>query len=204
MTVKVTQTKNLERYGIFENYKEATFDNQEKKGISQQTKAQYLQIKAYADNLGENMKQGIGLFLRGGVGTGKTTLAVCVMRKALDMGIEARLVNMASLADSLLSLKDPIERKVFETMLRETKVIVFDDVGAESRHEWVINFFNGVLAERNSRNLVTILTSNLTVDELKAMYPIRTLDRIREKCASIVFQGTSLRKTAKIIYKGSK
>lgn len=196
ISLEARKGENLEKYGIYSKYANTTFET------VQETEAQkdnWEQARAYGDNIRENVREGVGLLLKGEVGTGKTTLAICIMRRAIENQIPAYFLPMASLVDTLFMLRDNNERWKFQKKVRETTVLILDDLGAESRQEFIASAIDSIITERNNRGLPTFITTNLTNEELVAKYSKRTLDRIKEQCVVLNFVGGSLRKYAKII-----
>ena len=127
-TSKPPSPVNLELYGIYKRYQSITFESLE---VRAQNKRQYEEVKAYADNLQENLRKGSGLILKGPVGTGKTTLAIAVLRKAIEAKIGGFFIPMVSLLDTILTQRDKDEAYKFEQRLRTAKLLVLDDLGAE-------------------------------------------------------------------------
>ena len=136
--------------------------------------------------------------LRGSVGTGKTTLAISIMRKAVEQGIRCLFVNNISLNDKLLNLlnSDRKELSNYDTLLRTVPLLVIDDFGAESDRNsksWLVEKMESIIGDRYDRMLPTIITTNLTKDEIKARYNERIYDRLRDTCDLLIFRGKSLR-----------
>ena len=50
-----------------------------------------------------------------------------------------------------------------------------------------------IIGERYDRMLPTIITTNLTKDEIKKRYNERIYDRLRDTCNLVTFRGQSLR-----------
>lgn len=82
----------------------------------------------------------------------------------------------------------------FDKKLREVSLLVLDDMGCEIRNkDWVLDKVESVLAYRYSHNKSTIITSNLSVDDLVKMYSSRVMDRLRESALVLLFTGESFR-----------
>ncbi len=188
----------MEKYGIYARYANATFETL----TPPAEQAENWNIaKEYADNIIENVHAGVGLMLKGEVGTGKTTIAICIMRKAIEAGLSAYFLPMASLIDTLFTLRDTNEKYKFEKKMREVKVLIIDDLGAGVVSDFTWAKIDSILTERCNRGLPTFVTGNMTNKELAENCPRRILDRLRTSCAVLNFKGASLRKTAKILRK---
>ena len=76
------ETVNLESFGIYKRYEKSTFENIEKV-IPAQHRNAFNECRDYAENFAEHKKKGIGMILKGPVGTGKTSLAVAILQKVI-------------------------------------------------------------------------------------------------------------------------
>lgn len=129
--------------------------------------------------------KGLGLFLYGGCGRGKTVLAKYILPTLLlkEHG-------------KVLRYYDIQECKTKFDEIKEKKLISLDDVGTE---EIIMNYGNKLepfseimdLVEKKSKLIV--VTSNLTYEQLVERYGIRVIDRIKSTTKRILFKGESLR-----------
>lgn len=121
----------------------------------------------------ENAEAGRGLLLKGSVGTMKTTLAVAVLQEQIAQGGSGYFVTMSGLLDSIFTLKaiSPGEWARFEQRLRETPLLVLDDLGAEHSEGWVQTKVDAIIAERYNRCWPVIVTTNLTAGQLRGIAP---------------------------------
>jgi len=189
----------LEKRGVYRRYWECTFDKMEARGIPESVKESFAEAKLYADKLKDHVKNGTGLILGGPVGLMKTSIAVGVVQRAMDLDIPVQFVTMASLLDNIFTIKarDKEESARYEERLRSVKILVMDDLGAEYTEGWVKTKFDAIISERYNRMLPNIITTNLTGELLKATYADRVLDRLRSTSIMLGFKGTSLRGKAK-------
>lgn len=158
----------------------------------------YRKAYQYGQDITRAINNGKGLILKGTVGTGKTTLAIAIMRKAVEQGIRCLFVNNISLNDKLLNLlnSDRKELTNYDKLLRTVPLLVIDDFGAESdrnNRSWVVEKMESIIGDRYDRMLPIIITTNLGNDELKERYNLRIFDRLRDTCDVLNFQGQSLR-----------
>lgn len=187
--------KNLERCGIHRRFCGCNFENIEQAGVPAGIREAYSQVKSYAQNLRENVEAGRGLLLKGSVGTMKTTLAVAVLQEQIARGGSGYFVTMSGLLDSIFTLKaiSPGEWARFEQRLRETPLLVLDDLGAEHSEGWVQTKVDAIIAERYNRCRPVIVTTNLTAGQLRGVYAERVIDRLRSTLQVVNFSGPSLR-----------
>ena len=75
--------------------------------------------------------------------------------------------------------------------LAKAEVLVIDDFGIETVKDWIAEKIYQIINSRYINKLITIFTSNLSVDELT--YDDRITNRIREKCYMLAFPNESIR-----------
>lgn len=107
-------------------------------------------------------------------------------------------VMMTSLV-KLLELIQGGEEKESDIIARmnSAKLVIFDDLGAERNTDYALEKIYNIIDSRYRRKLPMLLTTNLTIDEMKdeedRRYS-RIYDRIFETCYSMQFTGPSWRK----------
>ena len=186
--------KKLERAGIFERFKDVSFQTI---SVDDDIRENAEMIYRYAQNIDKYVAEGKGLILSGSYGTMKTTLAVCVLRKFIEQGGSGLFIPMCSIMDNLYSMRTRSleEWGRFEMRLRETKLLVIDDLGGEDvSAPWVLPKVNSIITERYNRKKPVIITTNMTKDELLNTYSGRIIDRLKSTNFYIVFNAKSKRK----------
>lgn len=186
--------RDLKQAGIYERFKNVSF---EKIQIDEDIRENAKLIYNYAKNIDKHVSDGKGLILSGTYGTMKTTLAVCVLRRFLEQGGSGLFIPMCSIMDNLYSMKArSIEEWCrFETKLRETKLLVIDDLGGEDiSAPWVLSKVNSIITERYNRKKAIIITTNMTKDELANTYSGRLIDRLKSTNYYLAFNTKSKRK----------
>lgn len=129
-----------------------------------------------------------GLFVTGEGGKGKTRLAVALFRAGLpvfapcleglgELFASARFVTAAHFVrlygDAMRSSESG---DLFEEFCR-IGILVVDDVGAEYRSDWAVGLLAELIDARVSREVCTIVTSNLSLGEMAKLDP-RTASRL--------------------------
>lgn len=71
--------------------------------------------------------------------------------------------------------------------------VFFDDLGAENLTEWSREQIYQVLEHRLNHGLTTFISSNCTLDELKARYHERFVSRLKEVCIPLQLKGRDRR-----------
>lgn len=142
-----------------------------------------------------------GLLLWGGTGTGKTTLAVSILRWRAVLGDSVAFTDYTDLIKRI----QRTYAKNYDGDLTEDEIIksvskagflVLDDLGSvasdratDNRIEIVFRVING----RYAANLPTVITTNLTPDKLYSQFGDRVSSRIVGLCHIVEMQGTDLR-----------
>ena len=189
---------NLDSYGIYARYHDSTFDNIEKV-IPAERRPMMNECREYAENFAEYKKKGVGMILKGPVGTGKTSLAVAVLQEVIKTCGGGMFIPMASLLDKLLTMSkgDRDEYMRFENRVRSTPLLVLDDLGTEYENNWVRTKVDAIITERCNRLLPIIITTNLKAEEIMSTYQDRVYDRLKGCSLIVNFSGTSMRKAPK-------
>lgn len=175
-----------------------SFAEIERRGVPEQITAQFQAARDFAEDLPQNVRAGKGLLLAGPPGTLKTTIATAVLRAALEQQIGGLFVSMPGLIDttSTLAKTDRVSYAEFERRLRSVPLLILDDFGGEGFEKWVGAKVDGLITDRWHAQLGTIVTTNLTAQEVKNNYSERVIDRLRSACQQINFSGPSQRRKA--------
>ena len=138
-------------------------------------------------SFGEN--SGMGLYLHGCVGSGKTTLACALAKALIDAGRRAVVVTSRKLLQSIQDTFDK-DGSAADAMKRYTEcdLLVIDDIGKESSSDWSLGTMFDVINERYSELRPTVFTSQYEYWELGERFSRRgdeegadaVLSRIRQ------------------------
>ena len=132
------------------------------------------------------------LLLCGGVGNGKTTIAETIC--AIARGINRNPCMVTATTATELSQKSREEL----AELSKRWYLYVDDVGTEPpvSQEFgnKIAPFAYLISERYPNRLPTIITSNISLDDMGKRYGERIQDRITEMCEIIVLESKSYRR----------
>lgn len=190
--------------GIPPRYSACSFSGIEKKGIPTDCVKLYEVAKDYAEHIDENRKNGRGVLFIGSCGRMKTTFAVAIMQAAMRAGASAHFIPMAELLDRLLKIarggnKEWESRDNIREKIADVDFLVLDDLGAEYKNDWILNTVDAVITHRFNSLKPTIITTNLSPDELKGRYAGRVIDRLKASSLTIVTDGESKRPDAGVL-----
>lgn len=137
-----------------------------------------------------------GLLFWGDVGTGKSFAAACIANYLLERKIPVIMTSFVKLLEVIQASRE--EEPAILNRLGYAKLVIFDDLGAERGTDYALEKVYNIIDSRYRKSLPMILTTNLTIEEMKRDMDIRysrIYDRIFEICYPMQFTGPSWRKT---------
>lgn len=128
----------------------------------------------------------------GPVGTGKTWTAAAIMRHAIDT--RRASVRFHTMGDALQRMRPNGDLNVEQLVAPD--VLVLDDVGTERATDWAVEQMYQVFDRRWSDDRATIVTSNLTTDDMRDHLGPRAWSRLTGSDALVIrLTGPDLRRT---------
>lgn len=142
------------------------------------------------------------LFLYGTVGTGKSFLSGCIAGELLKAGRSVIYFSSAGLFDTMA-------RYTFDTKEKETlynfyedlyncELVIIDDLGTEMTNNFVSAQLFSCLNERHLRRKSTIISTNLSLEELRDRYSDRIFSRITSNYTICKLTGEDIRMRRKL------
>lgn len=137
-----------------------------------------------------------GLYLHGGTGTGKTTMALAIAITAIREGRSAKFVKAYQIPALFRTYADA------EETLARPYLLVIDDLGSDTTTEWANTRLRAAIDARYDSMRPTVVTSNYSKDQLaklllrnvKDMTPRAIISRLSEMTESVEMGGEDLRK----------
>lgn len=123
-------------------------------------------MRNYAEHFDEMKEKGKGILLFGKVGRGKSFLAACVGNALIDRGIPALMTDFARIERE--SNRDFSKRQEYFDALNKFPLLILDDLGTERDTAYMNEVVYTVIDSRAKAGLPTIVTTNLTAEELKS------------------------------------
>jgi DNA replication protein DnaC len=135
-----------------------------------------------------------GLYLFGGVGTGKTHLAVGAMRVLIERGFRGEFVNARSFVMQCQTAFRQKEsaREIVDEILHHADFLILDDLGSEKSTEYVRQSLLHLVDECYSRQVVLVVTSNCGFEALNQLDE-RIASRLAEMCDRVKFDEADYR-----------
>jgi DNA replication protein DnaC len=142
-----------------------------------------------------------GLMVYGGVGNGKTTLLRSINSLISAINIEdywsRKITIRNATAIDIFNIARSNDMERYERF-KDSDFLFIDDLGVEPTTAKVwgneISPITDILYYRYDHQLFTVVTSNLSDNDLKERYGVRIADRMNEMFECIHFSGESYRK----------
>ena len=167
-------------------------------GITQRglTEIARARCEKWADSYPE--VQSRDMLLTGPSGLGKSFLMHAMAARLIERGINVLMISAYSFLQMARKCHFEAEDGVRELM--DVPVLMVDDLGSEPlmQNITVEQFFH-LINERQSRGLSTVISTNLTLKELRERYTERIASRLNDpkNCEIIILEGRDLRKAAR-------
>jgi DNA replication protein DnaC len=143
-------------------------------------------VRRYCETIDEQLDAGRGLWLMGGPGTGKTTLAMLASKAAIEAG---RTVAIYSTPALLARIRQTFAAEggedgylAFFDRLVSVDLLHLDDLGAERSTDWVLEQLYAIVDRRYNDERAIVFTTNLEEPELTEQVGARTVSRLVEIC----------------------
>ena len=145
--------------------------------------------------MGRNESPIVGTASLGDVGTGKSFFAGCIANALLDKGIPVLMTNFSRILNTLTGMYSD-DRSQFIDSFNKYSLLIIDDLGIERSSEFALEQVFNVIDSRYRSKKPLIVTTNLTLDELK--YPkdlarARIYDRVLERCVPLKINNQNIR-----------
>lgn len=177
--VRQTRQRQMNALGSAEMLAEMTFARFRPDGVALTPERQRTLRGAYdASHTFAQQPHG-WLLLSGGFGVGKTHLAAAIANDVTDRGGEAVFVLVPDLLDHLRSSFSPNSPESYDELferLKNTPLLVLDDLGAESSTAWAQEKLFQLLNHRYLRRLPTVITTNRPIEAIEPRLRSRLMD----------------------------
>lgn len=152
--------------------------------------------RAYAANWERMRANNCGIMFTGAMGGGKTYRAACIAMSLARKGVKVFMDNITAVCSAINTAPD---RQEYINALCGYDLLILDDIGAERHTDYMIETVYQLIDTRYRRQKPLIITTNLTIAEMKQCEDIRlarTYDRLFEMCSyPIIVKDNDRRKT---------
>ncbi len=126
-------------------------------------------VRDYLDKAERLLASGMGMFIWGVSGVGKTLLATLLQRHLVSIGIEGYFLSFVDMISGFVATwKDADERAWFQQRVLQAPVLFVDDVGRERSagvKPFQIDLLNDLLQYRLNAALPTVITAAFDVPD---------------------------------------
>ncbi len=130
----------------------------------------------------------------GGVGSGKSFMSNCIAKALLDEGVAVVYISAVRMFEIM---SDRVFGRETDSPLYDglfsCPLLIIDDLGTEISSSAVSSELFSLLNERDLKGRSTIISTNLTLDEIKDKYSDRSISRIIGNYEIYRFTGDDLR-----------
>ncbi len=137
------------------------------------------------------------LLFMGSVGTGKTTLSVCIAKRLIQQGYSVIYFSSVSLFDLLARVSFDNEKRADKdrvvSELCNCDLLVIDDLGTELLNAFVEEQLFTLINERSIRGKRMIISTNYDTADLKRVYGDRVFSRMISGFVILKLTGSDIR-----------
>ena len=147
----------------------------------------------FVDDFGKNYRN---LVFCGTVGTGKSFLACCIAHELLENCHSVLYMSAPQLCDTMAQYQFGNDREgkaEFSRELYDCELLIIDDLGTELTNSFVASSLFTIVSERHNHNHPTIITTNLSLQDIRDRYSDRTLSRVTGNYDFILLSGPDVR-----------
>lgn len=190
---QMDRVAHLRQMSLMDNkFREATFENFR---VKKENEVNFRLCRRYARKFDLMMEKDQGLLFYGAAGGGKSFAAACIANYLMEQNVPVVMTSFIKLLDIIQRGGEQAEGII--NLLNDAKLVILDDLGAERGTEYALEKVYDIVDSRYRRKLPMLLTTNLTLDEMKEETDIRYVriyDRIFEVCYPMRFEGISWRR----------
>lgn len=152
----------------------------------------------YYENLDKVKKSGVCMLLGGSNGTGKTSLAVEIGKKALTEGFTVRMISLSELIELYTASWRSDDSKRLLNDVRECDFLILDDLGkeiklGENQENMVRLYFENLMRYRTTWCKPMIMTTNATKEETEEFFGTSAISIIQGKFIKFILSGSDYR-----------
>lgn len=146
----------------------------------------------------ENFGTGANLLLTGSVGTGKTFLSSLVAKSLSDRGYTVIYSSAEAVIENYQSSMSPNSETFgkacsFIDSIENCDLLILDDLGTERSTDYAFTRIFDLINKRIGKRLSTIISTNLSIEDIRGRYDDRVASRIDGCYQTLDFFGEDLR-----------
>lgn len=193
------EQSNIQETLAKENFSTLSYEYYEKEALTQFQKAVDI-CKNIVKNFDTDYEN---LLLFGTVGTGKSFLSGCIAKELIETGHSVIYFSAAGLFDILArySFDTKSKESLYKTHedLYNCDLMIIDDLGTELTNHFVSSQLFSLLNERHIRQKATVISTNLTLEEIRERYSDRVFSRLVSHYNVCKLSGKDIRMQKKLM-----
>lgn len=152
-------------------------------------------LTKYVSKIKEMREKGIGIFLCGPNGVGKTYLTCAVGIAALRAGMTVKFYTMRDIVGICVDGWFNQESKKIVSDIEKSDFLIIDDVDKvyKTKTHIEVSMLDGLFRSRVQANLPMLVSSNKVVTQLADTYGASVVSMFKEHCAECVITGSDYR-----------
>ena len=197
---KMYQQSNLREILKEENFSTLSYKYYDAENM-QKMQLAIEKCKNFAENFDKSFEN---ILLCGTVGIGKTFLSNCIAKEVLDQGHSVLYLSAFQLFDLMAknsfsghSQKEDSVAKQYPHIF-DSDLLIIDDLGTELTNSFTLAGFFLVINERILRKKSTLISTNLSPEEIFTTYTERTASRIISNYTMLKLSGSDIRLKKKL------
>ena len=194
------QQSNLREILDAENFSTLSYQYYDDENM-EQMKIAIERCKKFTENFDKSFEN---ILLCGTVGIGKTFLSNCIAKEILDQGHSVLYLSAFQLFDLMAKYtfssnasKEDAFAKQYPHIF-DSDLLIIDDLGTELTNHFTLAGFFLVINERILRKKSTLISTNLSPEEILTTYTERTASRIISNYTMLKLSGSDIRLRKKL------
>lgn len=148
----------------------------------------------YLDDRQANLDNGYGMLFHGRKGSGKTALAVLLLKRLIGEGVDGYFTTFNEMIETFTSgWTDNADKAWFHRRVKNAGVLVIDDPGRERHSALPGPLLDEVIRHRTSDLRPTIITTNHTLSQFQEAYGEYVMSLLTERAHTYEFKGSDVR-----------
>lgn len=177
------KAENLFYFKDFDDKYDASYFNK-KDNLDTANSARVNMIQSYAKNALSSVSNGKWFYITGVPRTGRTYCCIALAYKSIRNNKTVSFIN-SSFRFKELSDLSMINKTKFDSMIKtltECDILFIDDFGNEYKNDYIRDgILFQILYSRSNKHLVTVFTSDFSIDEVVTLYSLNKAGTIRAK-----------------------
>lgn len=193
----ILKSENFESFRL-DYYSSDFIDAVSRKSAQEMAKEALSVCRSFVDTFGKDFQN---LLIFGNTGVGKTFLTHCIAKELMDNIHSVIYVTSSQLFDLLGNREfgsDPSDRQA-GLLLDDCELLIIDDLGTELTNSFTVSQLFICLNDRILQKKSTIISTNLSLNEIKSIYSERTFSRISSNYRLLKLAGDDIRIKKKLM-----